>query len=176
MIYLVDKLPKHPNKKYGKRRLDQIKYIVIHHFASNATIEEAAKYHISKGWPGIGYTVVIDGRKAYMTNDLDTVCYGVANNNTRCLSISVRGNYENKFPDDITLDVLRYKIDTLRGILGPLEVKVHSDFVNTNCPGKLKEWVKVNYPSPEPLTIPVSKLGRWWKKLFRRDPDHPEMT
>lgn len=147
MEYIVNSLPKHQTQRYRKRKLSQIKNIVVHHFAGNISVYEAAEYHVSKGWPGIGYTIVIDGPKSYMTNDLDTICYGVAKNNTACLSVSVRGNYENELPASFTLNELENVIHILRGILGPLPVKVHSDFVNTKCPGaKLREWVVKKYP------------------------------
>jgi hypothetical protein len=177
MKYIVNELPKHPTKRYGKRRLDQIKYIVVHHFAGDITIEQAARYHVSKGWPGIGYWGVVDGLQTYVTNDLDTISYGVANNNTRCLSIAVRGNFEDKLPDWKTLEELQSTIYFLHGILGPLPVKVHSDFVATACPGnELYKWVKNTYPAPEELyAIPFSKIKAFFNRLFGRDRDHPEL-
>ena len=177
MIYLVSQLPKHPTKRYGKRRLDQIKYFVVHHSANDGDVYSAARYHVSKGWPGIGYTFWIDqDGEIYTTNDLDTICYGVANNNTRCLSICVQGNFDSKTPNEAQLKALKNLITHLNGLIGKRPVKVHRDFVATGCPGNmLYDWVSTTYPSPQPLTIKLSFFSRLWNKWFKTDPDHPEL-
>lgn len=177
MIYLVDKLPKHPTKRYGKRRLDQIKYFVIHHSGNDGDVYSAARYHIGKDWPGISYSFWISiAGEIYTTNDLDTISYGVANNNTRCLSICVQGNFDDKMPNELQLRALTELISRLNNLIGKREVKVHRDFVNTGCPGnKLDIWIDTNYPSPEPLTIKLNVFSKLWRKWFVTDPDHPEL-
>lgn len=170
--YIVDQLSKHKTKRYGKRRIDQIKRIVVHHFAGNITIDEAAKYHVSKGWPGIGYWAVIDlDGTAYITNDIDTVSYNVANGNTPTVGIALRGNWEECIPPVYMLDTLTKLIWSVQNVVGPLPVYVHSDFVNTKCPGdELRNYIKKTYPEPAALT--VSETKSWFRKLFCKDKDH----
>ena len=165
MKYIVNDLPKHPTKRYGKRRLDQIKYFVIHHSGNDGDVYSASRYHISKDWPGISYTFWISSLgEIYTTNDLDTISYGVANNNTRCLSICVQGNFDDKMPNEAQLRSLTELISRLNNLIGKREVKVHRDFVNTGCPGnKLDIWIDNTYPSPEPLTIKLNVFKRLWR-------------
>lgn len=167
-------MPVHPWKKYGKRRLSQIKRIVIHHFAGNITIREAAELHVSKGWPGIGYWAVIDlDGIVYIVNDLDTISYNVRNGNTPTIGIALRGNYNTKLPDLVMLSSLSQLIASIQNILGPLPVHVHSDFVNTECPGsKLREWVRVSYPHISSLQIKSKSIYQKFQALFKTSRDH----
>lgn len=171
--YIVDELPKHPAKSYGKRPLSKITRIVVHHFAGKITIEEAAKLHVSKGWPGIGYHFVIDlDGTAYVTNDIDTVSYNVAQGNTPTIGIALRGNWDVE-PPCYMLETLELLIRDLTNVIGSKPIHVHSDFVNTACPGDgLRDWVRRTYPQPAALTIKVSKIRSWVNRLFGRDRGH----
>jgi len=168
-IDLVDSLPKHSYKKYSKRDLKKIKRIVVHHFAGNISIEDAATLHVSKGWPGIGYHFVIekDGT-TNLTQRLDTISYNVGNNNTPTIGIAVRGDFTHELPLSCQLYALEELIDSLRIILGELPVYGHYEFRATECPGKkFRGWLSYKYPSPpQPLSVPLSKIRRWWKNLW----------
>lgn len=173
IINKVDDLAKHPIKRYSKRDLAKIRYIVCHHFAGNISVEEAAKLHVSKGWPGIGYFSVIDFEgDIYRANHLDTRSYGVAGNNTACVSIALRGNYEHTTPPDCMVDSFCYEVDIIRDILGwKVPVKVHSDFKATACPGaKLRQIIRELYPEPAPLRSVDTKKPFW--SWLRADKDH----
>lgn len=125
------------NKAYSKRSVDKITQIVVHHSADNGTVQSIANYHVSKGWPGIGYTFVIykDGT-IYRTNDIDEVCYNVANQNTKSLGICLIGNYEKETPPDAQVKSLSWLIKTLKSVIGEKKVIGHSDTgVKTECPG-----------------------------------------
>lgn len=166
IINIAESLPIHPYKRYGKRKLSQIQRIVVHHMAGNISTEEAARYHISKGWPGLGYFAVIDfDGTVYVVNDLDTVSYNVKGGNTPTLGIALRGNYENKEPIKEQIIALESLIMVLHGILGYLPVGVHGDYVNTRCPGPyIARWVRSKYGEVAPLTLTIPK----WKKLLKR--------
>ena len=135
VLHVQYKLPR--KTAYKKRTMAGIKQIVIHHSADNGTVESIASYHISKGWPGIGYTYVIykDGT-IYHVNDLDEACYNVAEQNSKSLGICLIGNYEKETPPDIQVASLKWLVKTLRAVVNNVEVVGHRDRVNTSCPGK----------------------------------------
>jgi N-acetyl-anhydromuramyl-L-alanine amidase AmpD len=142
VVHIQYQLPK--KSAYKKRALAAINQIVIHHSADNGTPESIASYHVSKGWPGIGYHYVIakDGT-VYHTNDIDEASYNVAQQNTRSLGICLIGNYEKDTPPDQQVASLKWLVKALRNIVGAIEVVGHRDRVATACPGKnLYEIVK----------------------------------
>jgi len=173
---LVDKLPRHSWKRYSKRDLKKIKRIVIHHFAGNISIHEAAKYHVSKGWPGLGYHYVIDyDGSINICNYIDTISYNVGNNNTPTIGIAIRGDWSDQLPDSCMLFALDELIESIRLTSGYLPVFGHDDFRNTECPGlELKKWIDNKYGhQPQGLKVEFTKLQRFWRWLVgARDRDH----
>lgn len=141
VVHMQGKLPK-GEKPYNKRNLSAISQIVVHHSADNGTIESIARYHTTPppaghGWPGIGYTFVIDqAGTIYQVNDLDDLCFNVAQQNTKSLGICLIGDYQKNTPPDIQVSALKWLISTVRNVLdNALPVVGHRDRVNTTCPG-----------------------------------------
>jgi N-acetylmuramoyl-L-alanine amidase len=134
MIDLTNKLPSQGT--YNRRSIDRIKYIVIHHSASDDGDPYIFnRWHMERGWPRIGYHYVIDKEgNTFRTNSIDTISYHVKNNNTKCIGICVVGNYEVDEVSDEVRAALMILIDQLRCV-GEFELKGHRDFVNTLCPG-----------------------------------------
>lgn len=142
VLHVQYQLPK--KTAYKKRALAAITQIVVHHSADNGTPQSIASYHVSKGWPGIGYHYVIakDGT-VHHTNDIDEASYNVAQQNTRSLGICLIGNYEKDTPPDNQVAALKWLVKTLRAVIGDVDVVGHRDRVATACPGKnLYEIVK----------------------------------
>lgn len=141
---ISDKLPK--AGEYGSRSLDQIRYIVIHHSASENQLPlDYANFHISKGWPGIGYHFVIHPTgKIWQTNDLGTVSYHVQGNNTPSIGICLSGNLNTHPMARAQERSLKALIGRLkRDLPGPLEIKAHRDFSGTDCPGSFTNISKL---------------------------------
>lgn len=141
---IVDDLPQHSLKRYGKRYLTDIKHIAIHHTGVRGKIESFAKYHVSKGWPGIGYHFVIDNEGiVYVTNTLDTVSYNVGGYNTKVVGIAIIGDFDNEPVNLFQQKSLTELVEFLKGLLGNVDVKGHNEFKPTLCPGKnLTEFIK----------------------------------
>lgn len=138
---ITDSLP--TNGQYGTRDLSQVKYIVLHHSASEGQNPyDYARYHTQEdghGWPGIGYHFVIqpDGT-SYQTNHLETISYHTKGNNTAAIGICLSGNLSNKPPTRAQEDSLKRVIKHVRQKLpGSASVHGHGEFVNTTCPGSL---------------------------------------
>ncbi len=133
-----DKLPK-GKTPYNNRNLRSISQIVVHNSDDNGTPESIARWHVTgNGWPGIGYTFVIakDGT-IYQVNDLDTLCFNVAKQNTKSLGICLIGKYETETPPAIQVEALKWLIKLLKNVINADKVLGHNDTgVPTLCPGK----------------------------------------
>lgn len=141
-------LPKHATARYGTRTLAAIKTIAIHHSAASGAIppQNVAAYHVSIGWPGIGYHFYItDDGVIYQCHGLETVSYHVGTANPSAVGICVAG----RFMDDALptakqmaslsqlLAYLLYKLG-----LSPDQIKGHKELPDTQtaCPGS--DWLE----------------------------------
>ena len=143
---IIKLLPKSSTKKYGKRKLSLVKYIVIHHSAIDGfNAFDYARWHLKRGWAGIGYHYVIekDG-KIQQTNELTTLSYHVKGNNTRSIGISMSGNFEKHKPTEAQLKSLVALIKKIKKDVNPkLLVKGHKELSSSVCPGRYVELDKI---------------------------------
>ena len=140
-------LRQHPVKRFDRRTLDQIKYLVIQHsvLPGGFPPEKIANFLVEKKqWPGIGYHFYItsDG-KIYQTNHLETVCYFAGANlqyNPLGVCICFAGNFTAEVPTAAQLSsggkLLAFLMQDLHL---PIEgIKGHKEFVITQSPGN--QW------------------------------------
>ena len=144
---VITRLRQHPAKRFDRRILDQIKYLVIQHsvLPGDFPPERIADYLVEKRqWPGIGYHLYIssDGT-IYQTNLLETVCY-FAGSNTQHKPLGVcvcfAGNFTSEVP---TAAQLRSGGKLLAFLMQQLHLSVESirgqnEFVATQSPGR--QW------------------------------------
>jgi hypothetical protein len=147
-------LPQHNLKRYRRRSISDISDVVIHHSAGHGTPESYAKYHISKGWPGIGYHYVIDlDGTVYYCNDIDKVTYHCQGHNTKSIGICMIGNYEVDNLDlsiDRNLYSLHELLQSLHDSIGHFTLGYHGQYKSTLCPGKnLIELIKSDLNNSE---------------------------
>jgi hypothetical protein len=141
-IKIVDKtneLMRSASQNYRTRLLSQINQIVVHHSASiGQTAEDYARYHVrSKGWPGLGYTFVleVDGT-IIQGHPLNVVSYNTSGVNTRTIGICLSGDFTKQKPSLAQLKSLKQLIKYLRSVLPQrLDVYGHKDYGITSCPG-----------------------------------------
>lgn len=140
---LVSNLPVNSKRKYSKRHLSDIEYIIIHHTAGGGTPESIARYHVSVGWPGIGYHYLINDKgEIFQTNRIDTVSYNVGGKNKDVIGIALIGNFETKKLTETQKSSIKNLVELLRVFVGPVKVKGHNDLANTLCPGKhIKQFI-----------------------------------
>ena len=147
IVDIVEQLPKHPEKTYPTRELEEITHIAIHHSAAPANVppEQVARYHVErKGWPGIGYHFYImpDGT-IYQTNYLTTMSNHVFMNNRYSVGICLAGNFSENLPTPAQLNSAATLTAWLMEQLNiPIEnVWGHKEYPeqNTSCPGD--QWV-----------------------------------
>jgi len=144
---VTTRLRRHPVKRFDRRTLDQIQYLVIQHsvLPGDFPPEKIANYLVEKRqWPGIGYHFYItsDG-KIYQTNRLETVCYfagASARYNPLGVCICFAGNFTDEVPTAAQLSsggkLLTFLMQELHL---PLEsIRGHKEFVVTQSPGN--QW------------------------------------
>jgi hypothetical protein len=144
---VITRLPRHPVKRFERRTLDQIKYLVIQHsvLPGDFPPERIASFLVEKKqWPGIGYHFYItsDG-KIYQTNLLETVCYFAGSDvryNPQGLCICFAGNFTEVIPTTAQLSsggrLLAFLMQELHL---PMEsIRGQKRFVITQSPGN--QW------------------------------------
>jgi len=115
---LVDARKTIPKKGTYSKRTSSITHRVWHHsltkkHLAGSVAEAFARYHISLGWPGVGYAFIIEpqniintrnGKRARIVwaNDIDQRTYHVGNSNQYALGICVAGDYRSDKLDDAT--------------------------------------------------------------------------
>lgn len=126
---LVDKRGKLPRKGSYSKRVKKITDRVWHHSLTlshlgGSDAESFADYHVSLGWPGVGYHFVIEPKNKVKTpkgvrarivyaNDINLRTYHVGNSNQFALGICVAGDYRTEKLDDAT----KATIDELQAAL-----------------------------------------------------------
>lgn len=134
------------NFKFAVVRRQGTRYILVHHSASDhGDAFEINRWHLDKGWSGIGYHYVIlkdgtiqRGRPEYAVG---AQCYGQRNYDS--IAICLIGNFEKYAPTKEQMKSLIWLIKDIRGRYGELPVQRHSDHQSTACPGRLFPYQEV---------------------------------
>jgi N-acetyl-anhydromuramyl-L-alanine amidase AmpD len=174
---MVDKLTKHPTKKYDTRPLSDIQKLVVHHSAVPASVgpQRIADYHVKKlDWPGVGYHFFVgeDGI-LYQGNKLQTISYHAVQANPTGVGICFLGNFMDKSPTAVQF---RAGAHLLAWLMQELDVALddvigHMEVLATACPGKQwqdgKKWkaqlrqeitkVQQEAVKPSPAPVPGAK-------------------
>lgn len=141
--------------------------IILHHAeAENATVQDIHRWHLKRGWAGIGYHYYIrkDG-SVYQGRPEDTVGAHAGSQsgyNSKSIGICFEGNYmaesmpHAQFTAGIELISLiqkRYQ--------GVLTILGHRDVCNTDCPGKNFPMAQLkNYKDAEEIEMTTEQLKR----------------
>ena len=116
------------------------KYIILHHRAGNGDVQSIHQTHLANGWSGIGYHFYVrkDGT-VYRGRPLEMVGAHCKeqNQNYQSVGICFEGNYstEKTMPDK-QLQAGKELVLYLKAIYINAEIKKHSDFMATACPGQ----------------------------------------
>ena len=112
------------------------KYIILHHRAGNGDVQSIHQTHLANGWSGIGYHFYVrkDGT-IYRGRPLETVGAHCTGKNSESIGICFEGNLMNEVMPDKQIRAGRELIEYLRGIYPYAELKTHSNFNATSCPG-----------------------------------------
>lgn len=151
------------------RPLEQVENLVIHHSAGihDATPDDIALLHKTRGWGGIGYHFVItqDGT-SYYVGDIGTARANVLNKNELVIGICLVGDFTKHLPSDEQITsahlLCQRLIELVPNVKNWDQLKGHKDFQATACPGSswdvggdsIYERIKNNIPytPPEPVS------------------------
>lgn len=115
--------------------------IILHHAeASHASVEEVNRWHLERGWTGIGYHFYIrkDGR-IYRGRPEWAVGAHAQGHNKRSVGICVEGAYMTETMPKAQFDALVWLVREEMAKYPGAKVLRHRDVNSTDCPG-------VNYP------------------------------
>jgi hypothetical protein len=164
---------------YGRRRLESVRYIAVHHTAGPAAQawQSIARFHTgTRGWPGIGYHIGIRlGQVAYL-GDVSTTRANVWGRNHEVIGIAMTGDYQNVALPHEYVVALRAVVEALdRGLGRQLTVSGHRDLAlpghGTVCPGRFAAAALASARAAPPATTADSVDWRkvvWWLEEAQR--------
>lgn len=141
-------------------------YIIIHHAAAMASVQDIHQWHLSQGWRGIGYHFYIrrDG-SVYSGRPVDTVGAHAEGYNYNSVGICFEGDFERVYPTDAQYDSGRELIAYLRTLYpGALLIR-HRDVNATLCPGSNFDMTRLvieETQDPSDEASPWSSEARAW--------------
>ncbi len=138
--------------------------IVIHHSASpDVSATEIHRWHLQRGWSGIGYHFVIrkDGT-VEKGRPLETVgAHAGPDNNSDSIAVCLTGDFTQAPPADEQMAALHSLVLWLKTLYpSGLAVVRHCDLAATECPGSLFPW--------DNFTAELSPPASWKEELMDR--------
>lgn len=141
-------------------------YIVLHHAeASKASVEDIHRWHLERGWAGIGYHFYVrkDG-SVYRGRPIDTVGAHVQGYNYNSIGVCAEGAYMTETMPETQRQAIIALVRELREIYPQAKIVGHRDLMATKCPG-------VKYPFQEIVQKVYKKEAQVVGKLFKDVPD-----
>ena len=123
------------------KRRNKTDEIILHHAeAKSASVEEVNRWHLERGWTGIGYHFYIrkDGR-IYRGRPEWAVGAHAQGHNSRAVGICCEGSYMTETMPKAQFDALAALVREEMAKYPGAKVLRHKDVNSTDCPG-------VNYP------------------------------
>ena len=140
------------------------KKIIVHHAdAASCTVQDIYRWHKEKGWSGIGYHFFIrkDG-SVYRGRPIDTIGSHCLNQNSDSIGICLEGALTQEKPTTAQINSLKELIAYLKGIYGNIPVKGHKEFMATDCPGSLMDYMgELNGTAQAPIQAQPSCKKTW---------------
>lgn len=127
-----------------------ITHLVVHHSAShpNTTPQEIEKWHIERGFSGIGYNKIItaDGI-IHNARPESEVPASVKGHNKGTLAVCLTGSFSRDTPTNFQLISLQVLLQEWKIRFPSAKIVGHRDLGATECPGdNLYAWLKSKYP------------------------------
>jgi N-acetyl-anhydromuramyl-L-alanine amidase AmpD len=132
----------------GLRRRNRTSLIVLHHSASpDVGAAEIHRWHLQKGWAGIGYHFVIrTNGSVERGRPLETIgAHAGPGVNGYSIGICLTGDFMTARPTDLQIRALLELIGWLKNYYAgsTLDVKLHREVTATECPGIYFPWEQI---------------------------------
>ena len=124
------------------KRRNKTDEIILHHAeAKSASVEEVNRWHLERGWTGIGYHFYIrkDG-KVYRGRPEWAVGAHAQGHNSRAIGICVEGSYMTETMPQAQFDALVALVREEMAKYPGAKVLRHRDVNSTDCPGTNYPW------------------------------------
>lgn len=111
--------------------------IVLHHAAAKScTVQQVHKWHINRGWSGVGYHYFIsrDGQ-IFRGRPEDTVGAHVTGHNSKSIGMCFEGDYTTQTMPKAQLEAGKELVAYLKDKYKITKVVGHRDLMATSCPG-----------------------------------------
>ncbi|MCL2387968.1 MAG: peptidoglycan recognition protein family protein [Defluviitaleaceae bacterium] len=136
--------------------------IVLHHYAhparegqTLATPQDVHRWHLARGWAGIGYNFVVD-QDGTIWNGRGMEAGGahVTGHNSSTVGIGCQGNFDSVHTkmSDAQYNALVWLLKHIRERYGEIPFKGHRHFAQTACPGR-------HFPMAELLQLEYRQRG-----------------
>lgn len=114
------------------------KFIILHHQAGNGEPTAIHNAHLANGWVGIGYNFIVrKNGSVYCGRPIDCVGAHTQGYNSVSIGVCFEGNYETtKTMPAEQINSGMELITYLKNSFPTADVKKHSDFNSTACPGQ----------------------------------------
>lgn len=140
--------------KQTPAKRDRTDYIVLHHAdASRCTVQDIHRWHLQKGYLGIGYNFFVDKQgDIYRGRPLNTIGAQCLNYNYRSIGVCAEGNYEQERMPGLQINAIASLLAELkRNYFENAKIVGHRDLYATICPGR-------NYPFAEIVDAVKTKM------------------
>lgn len=132
-----------PTNGSFKRRNSTDEIILHHAEASRANVEEVNRWHLERGWTGIGYHFFVrkDG-KVYRGRPEWAVGAHAQGHNSRAIGICCEGAYKTETMPAAQLFALKELIREMMAKYPGAKLLRHKDVNSTDCPGRNFPWAE----------------------------------
>ena len=153
----------------SKRR--STKKIIAHHAdAVSCSVEDIHRWHKDKNWSGIGYHFFIrkDG-SIYRGRPIDTIGAHCLNQNSDSIGICLEGSLTQEKPTTAQISSIKELIAYLKDIYGNIPVKGHMEFMATDCPGSLMEYMAEINGTAQAVIPTQPSVKKTWENYINGD-------
>ena len=140
---------------------NSIDMIVLHHAeATSCTAEDIHRWHIGKGYIGIGYHYFINKKGEIFKGRPDNVVGAHAKGyNSTSLGICFEGRYNKEVVPEAQLQAGKELVAYLKKKYNITKIKKHNDLMATDCPGKLFPFNEIVKQEKENLILSFQKAA-----------------
>lgn len=91
--------------EYDRRPMDGVIGFAVHHSNGPGGTDEVAAHHVNvKGWPGVGYPLMVRHGRVYQAAHLDRATYHAGRHNDARIGICFLGSYDLRVPPQEDLE------------------------------------------------------------------------
>lgn len=119
-----------------RRKIDDIRIIILHHRGGQGNIQSIHAQHLKQGWAGIGYNYYIRFSGAIQQGrPIEFVPSHCVGNNGKSIGICLEGDFRKQQPTKLQMESLRQLVAYLKGKHPNInKVLNHNDLYATQCP------------------------------------------